>query len=330
MLKKILIMISGLFLFILPVMAFGSYPASQYPNVPAFNEKSASGVFHLYVQKDGRWEDAGQISFDKYFRQKTLDITAHAGSGKTVKLRLEKEGGGMAHIDSLLLNTKAPLSTSGTDADIKKFTKDDFDVADASGKGVEFEFSTAEGKAIVSLTARIEETVISKTPFQYPAENLYKEMGQNSKFYTYNIEKDGHSIERQIFKEYSLSGSGHPSGYTYGRVSNDKENLYVTLDFTPDNTMDGDKDYGKVYVKAGGLLREFKVTASEERWGKAHFTYTDNVTYEHKLYKFQIPWKEIGIKETDAKEVQVAFSAYGTAAPPGGDFDSTSRRYLIT
>jgi hypothetical protein len=326
MLKKILMLMSGILIFTLQAVAFGSYPSAQYPNVPAFNEKKANGVFHLQVQKDGKWVDAGQIGLDKYFRQRSLDISSYAESGKTVKIRLTKDGGGLAHIDSILLNTRSPLSASNRDTDIKKFAKDDFDVADASGKGMEFEFSAEEGKVIISLTARIEEEVISKTPFQYPTANLYKEMGHNSTFYTYNIDKIGKSAEKEIFKEYSVSGSGHPSGYTYGKVSNDKDNLYVTIDFTPDDTMDGDKDYAKVYVKTGALLREFKVTAVDERWGKAHFTYTDNVTYEHKLYTFQIPLTEVG----DAKEIEMAFSAYGTASPPGGDFGTATRQYLVT
>jgi hypothetical protein len=306
-------------------MVFASYSSFQYPKVPLFNEKKVNGDFHIYVKKGGIWEEAGKIGFDKYFRQRTIDISRYADSGKTVRILLKKEGGGMAHIDSVHLNNKPPLKVSGTDADIKKFTKDDFDVADATGRGIEVEFSGVEGRAIINLTARIEEETISKTPFQFPVENLYKEVGLKSKFYTYRVDT-GSRNERQMFKEYSVSGSGHPSGYTYGRVSNDRENLYVTIDFTPDNTIDGDKDYAAVYVKTGDNIKEFKVSTVDERWGKAHFTYTDKVSYEHKLYRFQIPFKYIG----EAKELELAFSAYGTASPPpGGDFGRTTRQYLV-
>ena len=324
MLRKALMLFSCIFILMFSSMVFASYSSFQYPKVPLFNEKEVNGEFHIYVKNGGIWEETGKIGFDKYFRQRTIDISRYADSGKTVKILLKKEGGGMAHIDSVHLNNKPPLKVSGTDADIKKFTKDDFDVADATDKGIEMEFNAVEGRAIINLTARIEEKTISKTPFQFPVENLYKEVGLKSKFYTYKIDT-GSRNERQIFKEYSVSGSGHPSGYTYGRVSNDRENLYVTIDFTPDNTMDGDKDYAAVYVKTGDSIKEFKVSTVDERWGKAHFTYTDNVSYEHKLYRFQIPFKEIG----EAKELELAFSAYGTAAPPGGDFGRTTRQYLV-
>jgi len=317
MTKKVLLIIFGAFLLTIPVIAFGSYPFFYYPNVPVFNEKTTNGVFHVYVEREQKWEDAGILSFDKYFRPRTLDITNHVVGRNTVKIKLIKEGGGSAHIDSVLLNSRPALSASGVGADLNKLVKDDFDVADASGKGIELEFNGTEGSAILSLSARIEELVIAKTPFQYPLENLYKEIGLNSKFYYYSIEKGNKRIEKEIFHEYSLTGSGHPSGYTYAWASNDERNLYVRIDFTPDDTMDGDKDYAKVYVKTGEGIREFKVSVPETQWGNATFTYTDKVSYQHKVYDLAIPLKEIGITDASkADEITLAFAAYGTAAPP--------------
>ncbi len=241
----------------------------------------------------------------------------HVVGLNSVKIKLIKEGGGSAQIDSVLLNSRPALSASGIDADLKKLVKDDFDVVDASGKGIELEFNGTAGNAILSLSARIEELVIAKTPFQYPLENLYKEIGPNSKFYHYGIEKGNNAAEKEIFHEYSLTGSGHPSGYTYGWASNDERNLYVRIDFTPDDTMDGDKDYAKVYVKTEEGIREFKVSVPETRWGNASFTYTDKVSYQHKVYDFAIPLKEIGITDAGkADKITLAFAAYGTAAPP--------------
>ena len=94
---------------------------------------------------------------------------------------------------------------------------------------------------------------------------------------------------------------------------NDDENLYVAIDFTGDNTIDGDKDYAKVYVNTGNEVREFKVSVPEQKWGVAGFTYTKNVHYQHKVYEFKIPLSEIvsgDIKKQDA--LLLAFSAYGT------------------
>jgi len=322
MAKKVLQLIFGAFLLTIPVIAFGSYPSFSYPNVPVFNEKTTNGVFHVYVEREQKWEDAGVLSFDRYFRPRTLDIARHVVGLNSVKIKLIKEGGGSAQIDSVLLNSRPALSASGIDADLKKLVKDDFDVVDASVKGIELEFNGTAGSAILSLSARIEELVIAKTPFQYPLENLYKEIGPNSKFYHYRIEKGNNVTEKEIFHEYSLTGSGHPSGYTYGWASNDERNLYVRIDFTPDDTMDGDKDYAKVYVKTEEGIREFKVSVPETRWGNASFTYTDKVSYQHKVYDFAIPLKEIGITDAGkADKITLAFAAYGTAAPspPGCD-----------
>jgi hypothetical protein len=106
------------------------------------------------------------------------------------------------------------------------------------------------------------------------------------------------------------------------------------IDFTPDNTMDGDKDYATVYVKTEEGLKEFKVSVPETRWGKAEFSYTDKVPYQHKVYEFTIPIEELGIDEIKKEtELQLAFSAYGTAAhgnyAPAIAYDLVNNRYLV-
>lgn len=122
--------------------------------------------------------------------------------------------------------------------------------------------------------------------------------------------------ETPFFKEYSVTGTGHPSGFTYGWVRNDTQSLYVTIDFTPDDTMDGDKDYARVYVKTERGIRDFKVSVPETKWGRPDFTYTDKVAYQHKVYDFAIPLEEIGVKDLDTqRELLLAFAAYGTAGP---------------
>jgi len=112
--------------------------------------------------------------------------------------------------------------------------------------------------------------------------------------------------------EYCTPGSGHPNGYTYGWVMNDEDYLYVAMDFTPDNTMDGEKDYAKVYIRTDSGIKEFKASASENKWGKPGFVYTDKVEYQHKVYEFKIPLQDI--RGIDNNQLDVVFSAYGTAS----------------
>ena len=200
---------------------------------------------------------------------------------------------------------------------------------DAFGQDLELLFPPAEDR-VLSLTARVEGERISETPFQFPSENLYKPMSGKSHFYPYKPVGVKLEEDSPFFKEYSLTGTGHPSGYTYGWVWNDDHHLYVKIDFTPDNTMDGDKDYAKVYVKAEGKIREFKVSELETRWGHPEFAYTDKVSYEHKVYGFKIPLRELGVSvERTGQELLLAFSAYGTAGPPAVSFSPSQNSYVV-
>lgn len=328
--KKLFIIIIIFLILIIPLIASGAYSKFQYQNIPAFDEKRIGGVFVVYIENDGVLEEVGKLSFDKYFREKRLDISNHISKNQPVKIVLRKIGGNGAHIDSILLNGIAPdrISVSGVDIKIDKVIRDDFDVIDATND-IKVEFSDVKDKALMSLTARIEEPVISKVPFQFPLSNLYKDINKASDFYKYKIGEGLKEKEKQIFQEYSITGSGHPYGYTYGWASNDEENLYLRIDFTPDNTMDNDKDYAIVYVKLGERIKEYKITEVYSKWGKTSFIHTDKADYEHKVYEFKIPFKDIGIDKENTKEIELAFSVYGTASPPGGDFGTLLKRYLI-
>ncbi|MHC1744626.1 MAG: MopE-related protein [Syntrophobacteraceae bacterium] len=119
-----------------------------------------------------------------------------------------------------------------------------------------------------------------------------------------------------LFKEYCRTGSGHPDGFTYGWLTNDETNLYVKLEFTPDNTLGGEKDYATIWAQTGTGLKAFKVSHSAGQYGKSEFTYTDKVPYQHKVYDFRIPLAELGIdKLRKGMELRLAFSAYGSAGP---------------
>ena len=193
------------------------------------------------------------------------------------------------------------------------------------------------------MTARVEPETISKIPFQFPKHNLFRPITTaGSQFYPYKLKpKNGNPVDKTtetsdktFFKEYCLTGSGHPSGFTYGWVSNDDKNLYVKLDFTPDNTRDGDKDYAKLYVRSGKNLKEFKVSEVNTKWGRPEFTYTDNASYQHKVYNFTIPLGNLDLDQSTANDkIDLAFAAYGTATPgyltTDAAFDEEYRRYLI-
>ncbi|PLX15531.1 MAG: hypothetical protein C0599_16670, partial [Salinivirgaceae bacterium] len=129
---------------------------------------------------------------------------------------------------------------------------------------------------------------------------------------TLNMDGQLDELGSPFFKIYNKPGTGHPDAFTYGWVMNDDENLYVTIDFVPDNTIDGDKDYTKVFVKTNDGVKTYKLSVPEQQWGIPGFTYTENAVYQHKLYEFKIPLSEFDGEE----QLELAFAAYGTAAPP--------------
>ena len=315
----------------------------------SLNEMEPNGMYRIQLLDAGKWREVGSISYDKFFRERTITVGPINAKEETVKLRLVQKGGGAAHIDSVSLGGGSPLSVIGPDEKeaLKKLSKTDYDVLDAFGKTLELTFKVPEKDRTLKLLARVEAPVISTTPFQFPRGNLYRPMNNTSRFYSYRLDAQKGSLtidgsleevtsQKPFFKEYSHTGSGHPPGFAYGWVCNDEEHLYVAMDFTSDNTMDGDKDYGKVYAKTPEGLKEFKVSMKETAWGAPGFTYTDKVAYQHKVYEFRIPLKELGATGPDRPgEVQLAFSLYGTASPNPGNswpsmaYDPVNNRYLV-
>jgi alpha-tubulin suppressor-like RCC1 family protein len=284
------------------------------------------GEYTVYIFKDNSWQEVGAYQFTRFFREQNIDLSQFLPDEEPAQIRLVQKGGGAAHIDSVLLGGMPPSAVkSDSPLSLKKLSERDFDVIDAFAKTLELTFPTTGSDKTLRLKARVEPKRVSETPFQFPSRNLFKEINESAKFYTYGL-KSGKpnnladiksaDAEKPFFKEYCRTGSGHPSGFTYGWVRNDEKNLYIRVDFTPDNTMDGDKDYAKLYVKTDSGLKGFKISELHTQWGKPDFTYTDTVSYQHKVYNFKIPLNEVVENPVDeGKELLLAFSVYGTATP---------------
>jgi hypothetical protein len=333
--KKTLLLFLVVFITMsLPALALAGYEDYYVP----FEDNATNGMYKVSVLSGGQWKEAGSLGYGKYFLQKGIDLSGFITVGKPLQVRIEQAGGGAAHIDAVRLGKQAPVHVNG-DSDGKalaKLSKRDFDVMEASKKSIELSFLVKEGNlgkshgSFLSITARVEAEVISTAPFQFPRRNMLVKMDASSQFLTYAL---GSKSEKPFFREMSYAGSGHPSGYTYGWVSNDRDNLYVKMDFTSDNTMDGGKDYAKVYVNTKDGLSEFKVSTKKTTWGKPSFTYTDKVPYQHKVYDFAIPLKQLGVSDASkATDIQLAFAAYGTSSPGEimGTVLSDSEGFLYT
>jgi hypothetical protein len=179
---------------------------------------------------------------------------------------------------------------------------------------------------------------VNRTPFQFPLTNMYQEITNESEFYTYNLNTSFGSInvdgdipeisgKETFMAEYIVPASGHPAGTIYTWLMNDVENLYITFDVTPDNTMDDNEDYVKAYIKTIDGIKVFKVSLLDTTWGMPGFITTEQANYEHKVYELKIPFSEIGISD-DQNNIKIAFSAYGTmAAPIPVSFESPKEYY---
>ncbi len=324
--------------FLLVVLLIPAYATAHTAipyDLPPPGKSVAQGEYIVSVWKDHGWVEAGRLPFDPWYRTRELDLAAFSPLGTPAQIRIEQRGGGAAHVDAIILGGVAPSKVTGSNEPLalRKLSRQDFDVADAFGKTLEVSFPAGKSRRL-SITARIVGTEVSKTPFQFPLKNMYKPMTADSAFYPYRLKPTGpgrlaagRALLRRVpfFKEFCRSGSGHPSGYAYGWVENDRDDLYVRIDFSGDNTRDGDADYTKVYVKTGSGVREFKQSEGSTRWGVPSFTYTDKVPYQHKVYDFTIPLKEIGLAtaEGPGSTLLLAFAAYGTLAPGLGVVSTT-------
>jgi hypothetical protein len=313
--------------------------------IDPIDKMKPQGKYVIHVLNGGKWEEAGGLTYDRFLRERELDLSKLPRSSGEIKVKLIQKGGGAAHIDAVSLGGMPPSKVTGSQEPLglKKLAKCDYDMLDAFGETLEFTFPNNGTDKTLKLTARVEPKTVSEIPFQFPTKNLFKEINEKAHFYTYQLRSQKTNstsdtklteIERPFFKEYCRTGSGHPHGFTYGWVENDDKNLYVKIDFTPDNTMDGDKDYAKVYVKTSSGLKAFRAAEHETKWGNPEFIYNDKAAYQHKVYNFSIPLKELNVKEAESR-LLLAFSAYGTAYPSGSHLnpaiahDPATDLYLI-
>jgi len=278
-------------------------------------------AFVVSVERDGEWTGAGSIPCNRFYAARTLELSTALGTGP-VRIRISPRAGGRAHVDEVTLNGHAP--TASSTPDLTKLLKVDFDVVEAPAAGLELVFEAVSAPAKLELTARVEPPEIATAPFQFPPRNTFRETTLDSAFYTYHLgarpgrltvdgELANEALGEPLFSERIPCTSGHPQGATTGWVRNDEEALYVAIDFTPDNTCDGDADYAEVFVARAGELRSYRVTASDQRWGRAGFTPTERAPYPHKTYELALPLAEL--REPGANELRLAFATYGTASP---------------
>jgi hypothetical protein len=323
---------------VVPVQAFADISPEELPQ----KETDINGLFEISTKIDNQWINAGNLEFGKFQERKEIDLGEYL-KGNDALIKITQKGGGASYLDAVFLDGMQAVKANGTVGKVlNKLSEEDLDITPVED-GIILEFSANKGKGILRVTGRIENQVISTQPLQFPAENNFKFKEEIKDFYTYTLGSNTGTVKvdgildeveniEPFIKDYRIPDSGHPAGDTYFWVMNDDENLYVVMDFTPDNTYDGNKDYAKIYVKTDERIKEFKVSVQETTWGNTEFTYTNKAEYEHKVYEFKIPLKEISTKNFN--DVKLAFVLYGTASysnncnNPALAYDSTNDIYL--
>lgn len=293
-------------------------------------ELHANGELQVAVLVDGAWEEVGRLPYDQYPVERNVGLADLSVDG-SIQVRIVYTGETAAHIDSVRLDGRPPVDVQGAGEGaalaLEKLLARDHDLVDIRDRTLTLTFEADSAPAVLSVTARIEPERIPEAPFQFPPENTYQTIDRSCAFYTYSWnsqpgslaldgELAGEGLEEPFFRELTKPSTGHPDGLAYGWVRNDEDHLYVALDFTSDNTSDGDKDYATVYVNVLGGVRSFRVSEAELEWGRPGFTYTQRAGYQHKVYELAIPLTELGLGSLeDGAEVELAFAMYGTAAP---------------
>jgi hypothetical protein len=304
--------ITGIFVLLLTLCV----PASGFAALPPFE---SNGGFQIEYLTPGGWKDAGFLSFDAFFREKHLNLPA---GERPVTLRLTKSGEGPGHIDAALMNGRPPAQVKGVtdNQPHRKLAGKDFDVIHfpETGKSVEMTFP-ASGALMIA--ARVEGKRPHEAPFRFPADEA------NASFIRFAPSVN----ETCLFSTETLPGTGHPSAPTSAWASMEDGLLKVRVDFCPDNTLDGGKDYAAVHVKTPEGVKEFRISQDRTQWGQPDFTYTPEVPWQHKVYSFRIPASEL--KGMDlSSSMGLAVTAYGTAGPgpyaPSMVYGAQNREYM--
>ncbi len=286
------------------------------------------GIQVSVADGDG-WKRVGTLEYGKHLCQRVVELPQSAEV-----VRFEHAGTTAAQVDVISLGGVAPLAVDGLcePGDLAKLALPDLDVADVTGRTFTCIFPEDTSR-LLAVTARVEPRRGAEFPFAFPLANLYHHPADYTAFYSYRLGSnegrlrvDGELVDEELgeplFRELSRTGSGHPTAETWGWVRDDGETLYAALDFLPDNTFDGDADYAALHVRTPTGVREFRVSVPERLWGVPGFTYTSRVGYQHKVYELAVPLATLGAH--DGADLELAFSAYGTAAPPQPIIDAFS------
>lgn len=317
--------------------------------IAAVKNSTVNGHIALSVRSGTTYEPIGKAEYGIGYSSGLITLPEGMANLPELFLRIEAVGKGISHIDSLFL----PGFAIADDDTLKaKLDRTDHDVLEI-GAGHDIRFlrdinstQANRGKA-AEIVARIEPEKVSTMPLRFPQANTYRGDPRRGAFYSYEVgsvpgsltlngELTDETLGKPFFDAYVPIGSGHPQRNVMTWVRDDGKNLYVAVDFLPDNTFDGEVDYAALYIDTPDGVKRFRSSVGDTAWGVPGFTYTDKVDYQHKVYEFMIPFAEIGAGDSASERIRLSFEAYGTVAASLGtnatdiSYNSIQNEYLIT
>jgi len=257
-------------------------------------------TYHLsQLSASGTWEERYAEPFDAQYSTKPFGFYK---VGDRITVRISQYGNmPFADIDQIRLVACgaeiAPEYARYTDSGqsvLDDILAADHNVVIAHAKTIEASWSipaSCSEEAVLSLTAN---EYADGLPVYFPL-NGYAPVVDSGFVPVIDgsiAEVDG--IVEPAYSPFWAPQSGHPAGYAYIYTSEDSQNVYISLDATPDNTDEAGDDWAEVAFASASGDRVFRVDAAHEAYGKCAFGMTSKVSYEHKTCEFSIPKAEIG------------------------------------
>ena len=297
--------------------------------------------YHVSTWDGSRWVERAEQHFGRGYTERRFDLSEFLPDPDgEYKVRIRQRGLQAAQVDRVSLRTgdesfdgvdHLPVAATLLDAPGDASVLDrvlgvDHEVLDLHEREIELRWddvggdAAAAGKALpvtLALVAREEPDLSARhpRPFSYPADDgrsYHLVAGGGAAMQVDGLQTGADGLEAPLFSAWSRPDTGHPAAEVYGYAASDADAVYAALDFTVDNTQDGDRDWGSLLVETPSGWREFRVTASDSTWGAVGFRPTGRAAYRHKYYEFRVPLAEVGARPGDT--LAVRFQAYGTAA----------------
>ncbi len=291
------------------------------------------GHIKVELKTSAGWIELYQPAYNLQQARHVLSVPAEMARGGKVTLRLSPTDNDETQIDQLALEggklLRAKNLTTGQDL-YSKLNKADRDVAEVHGQQVEAVLSVPPGATELKLVLEARSSnnaMIPNTPFRLGA-SAVKGADRDAWGRILLAPTQGQRVD--IDAGVMGSSSGHPSAPMFGHLRVEGDRLKGHLDFGPDNDP-GDDDYAAIVAyDAQGQAKEFKITQTDERYGKAKWAYAPAPAADWQHMTFDMDVKLSEIPRDKFGNLALELLAYGTCSGSwGSDWDAAASGGIV-